>query len=222
MRGTVTVNPTSGPDISMRVVRRSTSTDPRIVVVRASETKGVVRIVSVHPPPIPGVMHECLHDDEELGDFWHYDVTVDVELTIPARLALLVRTMRGDVVVSGLEGNVDVATNDGEIRLKEIRGNLVAAAVGTVDFQPTSSSRPGPHAVRVTAYAGDIRLRIPSGQRVRTDGGPAVEVRRDAPEVLSTAGSAGHDVAVSVESGASFEVGITRGRLIVVPSGSSK
>jgi hypothetical protein len=168
-------------------------------------------------------MQECLHFDEELGDFWHYDVTVDVELRIPARLVLRVRTMRGDVVVSGVEGNVDLATNDGEIRLREIRGNLSAAALGSVDLETLSVSSPRPSVMKVTAYTGDVTLRVPAGERIRMNGTQFVMAQRNATELLRTEGGATRDASVSVgQFGPSLDVGITRGRLIVMPIGASQ
>jgi hypothetical protein len=166
------------------------------------------------------VTHECLHFDEELGDFWHYDVTVDVELAIPARLALVVRTMKGDVAVFGREGNVDVATNDGEIRLSKIRGNVSARAVGSVDLTLFPASGRPSSAIRVTAYAGDVTLRIPSGEAVRlSDRNAAVTSPLGPTELLRAGGSATRNVSVSVGPfGPSVDVGITRGRLVVMPS----
>ena len=222
-RGGVTVKVADVPDIHLRVARHSTSTDPRVVVMRTSQADGVVRIVAVHPLPSSDVLHECLYVDEELGDFWHYHVTVDVELTIPARLALRVRTMRGDVAVSGLEGSVDVATNDGNIRLKELGGPLSAAALGSVDLEIGSASNPRRAVQRVTTYSGDLRLRVPTGERVRTDDGLAAVIRGGATELLRTDGIGTREVSVSIGQGSpSIEVGITQGRLIVMPLTSSK
>ena len=222
-RGGVRVIVADVADIQLRTVRRSTSTDPRVVVMRTSQSNGILRIVSVHPPPLSDVMHESLHFDEELGDFWHFDVTVDVELTMPARLALKVRTMRGDIDVSGVQGSVDVATNDGNIRLKKLGGALTAAAVGGVDLEIGPASNPGRAVQKVTAYSGDLRLRVPPGVRVRTTNGETVVAQGDATEVLRAAGSGTREVSVSIgELGAAIELGITRGRLIVMPMGASR
>lgn len=217
-RGRVTVTPSNSHDVTVRVSQRSTTTDARVVNARISETTTGLRIVAVHPTPLPDFTHESIHIDEELGDFWHYDVTVDIELEVPPQIAVHARTMRGAVTVAGLNGDVDVATNDGEIQLRNLSGNVTAAALGNLDIEFPAQFTKLP-TVRLTTYGGDLKIRIPSGQRVQTNDGQATFLFREPVELLRTDGAMTRELSLSIgEYGVSLEVGVTNGRLVILPT----
>lgn len=218
-RGSVTVTRSRGPDIAVRITQRSTSTDPRLVIARISRTASRVRIVAVHPEPFHDVMHECLQFDDELGDFWHHDVTVDVGLELPAQSALHVRTMRGDVVVSGRTGHVDVATNDGNIRLSDLHADVTAAALGNIDMETVPGSLSGPRLVRLSTYSGDLKLQIPAGERVRTDAGRSIVVTPEMLEVLRTESTVTRRISLGIgERMIPVDAAVSGGRLLLIAS----
>lgn len=221
-RGSLMVKGSDRPDLHLRTVQRSSSIDPRVVVMRTSQANGVVRVVAYHPATHVGPPVECLPVDEELGDFWHIDVTVDVELSIPRRMNLKLRTMRGDAEVSGLAGTLDVATNDGGIRLKGLGGELTAAALGSVDLRMDSSPGSGTHARRVSAYRGDVRLWIPHNESLQIGRAGALVAPADELELARTEGSESLSLPVLIgQSSPPIQVELTRGRLILMPSHSS-
>jgi hypothetical protein len=217
-RGSLKVRHAAGSRIEVRTTRHSASDNPLEVIVRRTQANGVVRFVAVHPAPPLQPSEECLVYDDELGDFWHHDVTVDVELRIPSHVELWLRTMRGDVDVTGLTGAVDVATNDGTVRLSELEGDVKTWALGDVHMDWSSRLSPASHSRRLSAYRGDIRLWLPDGEPLHMTDGRTVHTTADQVEVARSDDWQG--VALSVGVGrlkTPIDVELNRGRLIMMP-----
>ncbi len=186
--------------------------------MKTSQKDGIVRIAAVHPPPPLYPVGECLFYDEELGDFWHHDITTDIELSIPAHIDLWLRTMSGNAEVVGLAGALDVATNDGDIRLKHLKGGVKAVALGNIHLEWDSMSASVARARRLSAYGGDVRLWLANGEFIRIDDGRALVAQASEVDVAKTEDAQSLSLSIAVgRLNTPIEVDLGRGRLILMP-----
>jgi hypothetical protein len=221
-RGKLTARGSDSSEMHLRVIQHSSSVDPRLVAMRTSRESGVLRIVPRHPAPHLGSPHECVMSDPELGDFWHYDVTVDIELSVPRGVHVQASTMKGSIDISDLDGDVDVTTNDGNIRLSGVPRELKAAALGTVDVHLDHDFSRAPGARRVSVYGGDVRLWIPRDAYVRVGQATPVTLTTSEIEAARAEGAEGLDIPVRVAAASvPILIELRRGRLLLLPASSS-
>ncbi|MFD9487885.1 DUF4097 family beta strand repeat-containing protein [Streptomyces sp. NPDC059991] len=140
--------------------------------------------------------------------------SVELDLTVPAGVALKVNSGSGTVRVSGLTGPVDVDGGSGSVKLYGVRGPINAsvgsgsfsgAAIGSTVAEVHSGSGHAelefvtpPREVTASAGSGSVDLFVPPGSRYRVEG---------------TKGSGARDIKDSLRDPASD-------RLITVSSGS--
>jgi hypothetical protein len=107
--------------------------------------------------------------DDELGDFWHHNVAVDLQVSVPAARTVRIRTFVGDIAVTGVGGGVDVATNDGAIALKDLMGDVRAFALGDIICEFANASTPQGDAF-LSVYGGTVHALVSSSERITIPG----------------------------------------------------
>ncbi|MEU4347584.1 hypothetical protein [Streptomyces sp. NPDC023838] len=112
--------------------------------------------------------------------------SVELDLTVPAGVALKVNSGSGTVRVSGLTGPVDVDGGSGSVKLYGVRGPINAsvgsgsfsgAAIGSAEAEVHSSSGHAelefvtpPREVTASTGSGGVDLLVPAGSRYRVEG----------------------------------------------------
>ncbi|MFC0848460.1 DUF4097 family beta strand repeat-containing protein [Streptomyces noboritoensis] len=112
--------------------------------------------------------------------------SVQLDLTVPAGVALKVNSGSGTVRVSGLTGPVDVDGGSGSVKLYGVRGPIDAsvgsgsfsgAAIGSTEAEVHSSSGHAelefvtpPRRVTASTGSGSVDLRVPAGSHYRVEG----------------------------------------------------
>jgi hypothetical protein len=105
----------------------------------------------------------------------------DLALTVPAGLAVDVRTGEGDVRVVGIDADLSIEVGDGDVRGEALLGETVRVRAGWGDARLAFAARPRDVAVGVGV--GDVELTVPEGgYHLDLDGlgKPDVRVGRDA------------------------------------------
>jgi DUF4097 and DUF4098 domain-containing protein YvlB len=100
--------------------------------------------------------------------------TVDITVTVPRRTSLkLNATNDGDIVVDGVEGELDINNTNGEVTLTNVSGSVVAHALNgeiKVTFQRIAAK-----AMAFSSLNGDIDVTFPADLKatisLRTDNG---------------------------------------------------
>ena len=86
----------------------------------------------------------------------------DVRIQVPARTNLNLSTFNGDVIsVEGVEGDLEVTSTNGEIRLRDVAGTVVAHAMNgdmRVTLRQVSPDKP----MSFTSFNGDVDVTLPS------------------------------------------------------------
>ncbi|WP_371652617.1 MULTISPECIES: DUF4097 family beta strand repeat-containing protein [unclassified Streptomyces] len=112
--------------------------------------------------------------------------SVELDLTVPAGVALKVNSGSGTVRVSGLTGPVDVDGGSGTVKLYGVRGPINASvgsgsfsgdAIGSTKAEVHSGSGHAelefaapPREVTASTGSGSVDLRLPAGSRYRVEG----------------------------------------------------
>jgi len=127
-------------------------------------------------------------NDEERGDFWHYNIAVDFRVSIPKGSAIKIRTYVGNIEVAALSGAVDVSTNDGSITLRNLEGSVRASAIGDITCHLSGAANGGN--VALSVYGGTAHLIVPSGEQLNTSTGVRATARAEALELIRASGAA--------------------------------
>ncbi len=101
------------------------------------------------------------------------NVSVNLEITVPADSSVKLHTGAGEITVPGLEGRVEVDTGAGEIEIRDVRGTIEAhTGAGEIDVRDTI----GP--VRLDTGAGDINYEgWPEGECRFDTGAGSIKLR---------------------------------------------
>ncbi len=157
--GSVRVVVGEGPfDLRANLIARASSDERAREVLAASaialerDSKGLsIRLTA---PP----------DTEEKGAF---QVSADLELTVPTGIQLEARTGMGRVEVEGAVGNSRLRSSFGEVRATGVRGALSAeSGSGSVEVVDARGDE-----VRAKSSFGQVVLRDVEGQEVRAESG---------------------------------------------------
>ncbi|HPG38844.1 MAG TPA: DUF4097 family beta strand repeat-containing protein [bacterium] len=131
----------------------------------------------------------------------------DFEIKVPRKYNLNLNTKSGDVVISGLEGNIEARTSGGDIEVSEITGVVrVSTSGGDMSFKGISGS------LTANTSGGDIELfNILCECTVNTSGGDITLEKATQRVSLQTSGG---DVEASNVEG-SLSIGTSGGDVVV-------
>jgi hypothetical protein len=119
VRGKVRLVAARGDIMTVVVVLHGVHDAPETVKMEAgTSTRGVAirtRYNAGTRPPLAR-RGECLPAETLLGDFWDSDVAADVTVRVPAGVRVQVRLMWGDIDGGGVNGPVDLVTQNGSVR----------------------------------------------------------------------------------------------------------
>jgi len=98
------------------------------------------------------------------NDCHHCDASVQFQVQVPRGVSYnfdRLRSVSGDVTVSGVAGRVDASTVSGNVRVTDVAGSVSAKSVsGNVDAEMTSVS--GSDDMRFTTVSGDVTVKAPA------------------------------------------------------------
>jgi len=101
--------------------------------------------------------------------------TVDLEITVPVRTSLILRSVNnGDILVTGVTGELDIENINGEVTLADVSGTAVAHALNgrvLVNFRSVTPGKP----MAFSSLNGDIEVTFPADLKanvsIKSDGG---------------------------------------------------
>lgn len=147
--GDVRIEGTSGREVVVTATRHAgRHGDPEDVDIRAVESDGVVAICVFYPTRSfrrdrddrgrddrdrsdrdrrPDRSSDVCQRDGQWGNNERNDTRVDMVVRVPAGLRLDIKTVAGDVMASGLRGEIDLASVSGNVELRDGEGDVVEA-----------------------------------------------------------------------------------------------
>ena len=97
---------------------------------------------------------------------WVWDCDTDLDVTLPAGTAIVVRTSDGDVRATGVLGDADLRSSNGRVEASAMGGDLVAhSSNGSVDVRDVTGS------VRATSSNGSVVVRGAASVEARSSNG---------------------------------------------------
>lgn len=125
----------------------------------------------------------------------HLYAYADYSLRIPPEMSVRAETMEGEVLVSGLDGEVEIMTSSGPVRVSELKGK-VSVKTDSGNIQVKKS----PGVYNVETDGGDVKIYVP--EEGMTD------------DLLITSGSGDVDITLPVGVTATIVADVGGGRII--------
>jgi hypothetical protein len=215
-RGNVVVKGWDRSYVHLRATQRDSSGESVAVTLRTSQANGALRIVASTSKALTHSLLECLPPDDELGDIWHNPMSVHIELFVPSRMPVNTRSMRGDIEVSGVTGALDVATNEGDLAVKNIDGEVIVVARGSVHLADSSMAAADAGARRLSVYDGEVRFWARRGDSLQVDGS-RISPNAEQLEIAKTSGSESRTLTIHIrQSITPIAVELWRSRLLLL------
>ena len=105
--------------------------------------------------------------------------TVDLDITVPIRTSLILHSVNnGDIVVTGVTGELDINNVNGEVTLSDVSGSAVAHALNgkvLVNFRSVNTGKP----MAFSSLNGDIDVTFPADLKAK------VSIKTDRGDVYS-------------------------------------
>ena len=131
LNGDVEARPSSGRAVEVVAVKHGDDDDPRAVEVEVIEGAAGIQVCAVYPGKRGGRISTCRDQDDDRDDEMDNDVVVDFTITVPAGVVF-----EGSTV----NGGIDVASLDGDVRVSTVNGGIEVASSGTVEAQTVNGS----------------------------------------------------------------------------------
>jgi DUF4097 and DUF4098 domain-containing protein YvlB len=139
--------------------------EPGARIVVTSNRPDLESLYEFHFDEEPGAVRVEAHKLSALG--WPKRFQMRIEVQVPTRTSLELRTGGGDIRVLRLQGNSDLHTSGGDVKISELQGNLMAQTKGgDIDLHRLTGD------ATVETSGGDIRVESLSGRvEAHTSGG---------------------------------------------------
>jgi hypothetical protein len=198
--GRIIARPSSGKEIELVAFKRGRRNDPKEVEIAFVEKDGGLTVCAVYPSRDSLKPNECQPGSGGRMSVRNNDVVVDFELSVPAGLSFVARSVNGRIEAENLGGDVAAFTVNGRIRVAaeghveaETVNGSIEAAMGKADWKESASFK---------TVNGSVRLALPGGAntllRVETVNGsianefplngPAKQTRRELSGVIGQGG----------------------------------
>jgi hypothetical protein len=141
VNGPIRAVPGSGDQVRITAVKSGRRNDPAEVRIDVVEHRGGVTLCAVYPARSGERANECGVGDEGRNNVRRNDVTVAWEIQVPEGVAFRGETVNGEVEATGLSGDVDVSTVNGDLIIetagfaaaRTVNGSIRARMAGSPD-----------------------------------------------------------------------------------------
>ncbi len=207
INGKVNATPASGETVEVSAIKRTRRGNPDDVEIRVLRSGGNITVCAVYLKTVPGPTEGCSAGN---GPSRNSDISVEFNVRVPARSALVARTVNGAIDALGLTGSVDATTVNGDIRLSTVRFAQAQTVNGTISAQIANPS--GSESLSFETVNGDITLSLPTSTDARVSAQTLNgTIRSELPltnserlsktRLLGTLGSGGRDLKLKTLNG---------------------
>jgi putative adhesin len=161
VNGPIEASPAAGDEAEVVAVKRGHRSDPSQVEVKVVENAAGVTICAVYPSRPAGRANECAPGEGGRLGAEDNDVEVHFTVKVPPGLRFTARTVNGSVEAEGLDGDVEMKTVNGGIKVTT-KGRIEAETVnGSIHASMGSSQGSSP--LRFKTVNGGIEVDVPEG-----------------------------------------------------------
>ena len=160
VNGDIAASRAAGKEVEVRATKRGWKSDPDDVTIEVIEHEDGVTICAKYPD-VDGKKNVCGPGDMSHMNTHNNDVRVDFEVSVPAGVRLIVRTVNGEIRAEDLDSPVEAATVNGSVRVSTsgyasavtVNGSIAATLGDATWTEPLSFN----------TVNGAIRLTFPPG-----------------------------------------------------------
>ena len=158
VNGDVRAEPSGGNEVEVVAVKRGTRDNPDSVRIDVVPHAGGVTICAVYPSRDGQKPNECLPGDAGRMNVQNNDVSVRFTVRVPAGVALVEKTVNGEIEALRLNGDVTLSTVNGSVSFSTTAGGRAATVNGsiTLTLPPDLNTD-----VKATTVNGDISSDFP-------------------------------------------------------------
>lgn len=153
INGDVDARPASGRTVEIVALKKGKRDDPREIEIEVVEQADRILVCAVYPGKRGGKANTCRNPGDHDRDMERNDVAVNFTISVPAGVVFDGSTVNGridvarlqsDVRVETVNGGIDVAAS-GTVEARTVNGSIQATAGrpswnGTLDFQTVNGS----------------------------------------------------------------------------------
>ena len=162
INGEILASATSGNEVVVRARKESHSgrSDPASVRIEVVEHSGGVTVCAVYPPGKKGKQNECKPGDDGRLNAEDNDVSVEFTVEVPAGVNLVAKTVNGEVEAAGIEGDVRASTVNGSVKVDAV--GLVHASTVNGSIRASMGRADWDGELSFSTVNGGIRLDMPA------------------------------------------------------------
>lgn len=161
VNGAIFAEGTAGSDVVVTARARGRTSDPSTVRIERVDHAGGITFCAVYPAPDGDRENVCAPGDEGRMSTRRNDVEVEFRVQVPAGVPFRGRTVNGPVEALDLEGDIEVETVNGDIRLSTLGTARAETVNGSIDAR-MGAATPADD-LRFTTVNGGVTLAVPEG-----------------------------------------------------------
>ena len=161
VNGSISAEPASGDQLEVTATKSARRSDPSQVSIKVVEHAAGATICAVYPSDDPSEPNTC-EPGQGNGrmNVRNNDVKVAFKVRVPARVALIGRTVNGEINVLELAGNVESHTVNGSINISTSGYAQAKTVNGDISAKLKDANWPG--AIDFKTVNGGITVDLPS------------------------------------------------------------
>jgi len=159
VNGDVRAEPSGGNDVEVVAVKRARRDSPDSVRIEVVPHAGGVTICAVYPARDGQRPNECLPGNAGRMNVQNSDVTVRFTVRVPAGVALVGKTVNGEIEALRLNGDVTLTTVNGSVDFSTTAGGRASTVNGSI--RGTMGRADWSNTLEMATVNGSITLTLP-------------------------------------------------------------
>jgi hypothetical protein len=159
VNGDVRAEPSGTNEVEVIAVKRAQRDNPESVRIEVVPHAGGVTICAVYPSRDGQKPNECLPGDGGRMNVQNNDVSVRFTVRVPAGVALIGKTVNGEIEALRLNGDVTLATVNGSVDFSTTGGGRASTVNGSIHGEMGRAD--WINTLEMTTVNGSITLRLP-------------------------------------------------------------
>jgi DUF4097 and DUF4098 domain-containing protein YvlB len=167
INGDIEASPGTDSTVEVRATKRGKKSDPREVTIEVVQDVEGVLVCAIYPSRDRDEPNRCRRDGEG-SQTRDNDVTVDFQVSVPSGARLVAGTVNGGVRATGLSGDVEASTVNGEVAV--VTAGTVTARTVNGSIEATTGRPSWTGELQFETVNGSITLRLPDQTRAEVSG----------------------------------------------------
>ncbi len=161
VNGDIRAEPSGSNEVEVVAVKRANRDNPDSVKIEVVPHAGGVTVCAVYPSRDGQKPNQCLPGDEGRMNTQNNDVSVGFTVRVPAGVALIGKTVNGQIEALRLNGDVVLTTVNGSVSFSTTAGGRATTVNGSIHGEMGRAD--WSDTLKMTTVNGSITLTLPPG-----------------------------------------------------------